>query len=226
MELAPWGLHVAVVEPGTIATEMPRKLRRDADYVLASLPPEGRERYGKALDTYVRTLAAHAHNGTPPEVVAAAVVHALTSPRPRIRYTAGAPADAPAAATATRPGPGSQDPALLPASAEAERRGPSCSSRPWLDQLCSSRVRMTALHLPGGMRPVSPITATRESGPHPAPAIFARRHQIKQYLETVVLFEALHRSRPTIPAGRYRRRRPPVRVAVDYTPINADVTLD
>jgi hypothetical protein len=71
---------------------MPRKLRRDADYVLASLPPEGRERYGKALDTYVRTLAAHAHNGTPPEVVAAAVVHALTSPRPRIRYPAGAPA--------------------------------------------------------------------------------------------------------------------------------------
>lgn len=90
MELAPWGIHVCVVEPGTVATHMPKKLLRDADAVLSTLPPEGRERYGEAFETYVRTLAEHAQSGSPPEVVARAVVRALTSRTPRTRYPAGA----------------------------------------------------------------------------------------------------------------------------------------
>jgi NAD(P)-dependent dehydrogenase (short-subunit alcohol dehydrogenase family) len=92
MELAPWGIRVSVVEPGTIATAMPRKLLQDADTVLRNLPPEGRERYGEAFETYVRTLAEHAQSGSPPEVVSRAVVHALTAKTPRTRYPAGAPA--------------------------------------------------------------------------------------------------------------------------------------
>ncbi len=50
MELAPWGIHVSVVEPGTIATAMPRKLLQDAEATLSNLPPEGRERYGETLN--------------------------------------------------------------------------------------------------------------------------------------------------------------------------------
>jgi NAD(P)-dependent dehydrogenase (short-subunit alcohol dehydrogenase family) len=92
MELSPWGMHVCVVEPGTIATAMPKKLLRDADAVLSSLPAEGRDRYGESYETYVRTLAEHAQSGSSPEVVARAVVHALTSRRPRARYPAGVPA--------------------------------------------------------------------------------------------------------------------------------------
>jgi NAD(P)-dependent dehydrogenase (short-subunit alcohol dehydrogenase family) len=92
MELSPWGIHVCVVEPGTIATAMPKKLLRDADAVLAALPAEGRERYGQAFETYVRTLADHAQSGSSPEVVSRAVVHALTAPKPRTRYPAGKPA--------------------------------------------------------------------------------------------------------------------------------------
>ena len=92
MELVPWSIHVSVVEPGTIATAMPRKLLQDADAVLGGLPPEGRERYGEAFETYVRTLAEHAQTGSPPEVVSRAVVHALTAKTPRTRYPAGAPA--------------------------------------------------------------------------------------------------------------------------------------
>lgn len=90
MELAPWGIHVSVVEPGTIATHMPKKLLRDAEAVLAALPAEGRERYGPAFETYVRTLATHAQSGSPPAVVSRAVVHALTANTPRTRYPAGA----------------------------------------------------------------------------------------------------------------------------------------
>jgi NAD(P)-dependent dehydrogenase (short-subunit alcohol dehydrogenase family) len=92
MELTPWGIHVSVVEPGTIATTMPRKLLQDADAVLSNLPPEGRECYGEAFETYVRTLAEHAQSGSPPEVVSRAIVHALTAKTPRTRYPAGAPA--------------------------------------------------------------------------------------------------------------------------------------
>jgi NAD(P)-dependent dehydrogenase (short-subunit alcohol dehydrogenase family) len=92
MELAPWGIHVSVVEPGTIATAMPKKLLRDANAVLNNLPAEGRERYGSDFETYVRTLAEHAQSGSQPEVVARAIVHALTARTPRARYPAGAPA--------------------------------------------------------------------------------------------------------------------------------------
>jgi NAD(P)-dependent dehydrogenase (short-subunit alcohol dehydrogenase family) len=92
MELAPWGIHVSVVEPGTIATAMPKKLLQDAATVLSNLPDEGRERYGSDFETYVRELAEHAQRGSQPEVVARAVVHALTARTPRARYPAGTPA--------------------------------------------------------------------------------------------------------------------------------------
>ncbi len=90
LELRPWGIHVCAVEPGTIATEMPKKLSRDAATLLQSLPAEGRQRYGSAFQAYVHTLTEHAHNGSPPEVVARAVEHALTANRPKTRYPAGA----------------------------------------------------------------------------------------------------------------------------------------
>jgi short-subunit dehydrogenase len=72
MELAPWGIHVCVVVSGTIATHMPKKLLRDAEAVLNNLPTEGKERYGEAFETYVRTLATHAQDGSPPEEVSRA----------------------------------------------------------------------------------------------------------------------------------------------------------
>ena len=83
---------MSVVEPGTIATAMPKKLLQDAATVLSNLPAEGRERYGSDFETYVRTLSEHAQSGSQPEVVARAVVHALTARTPRARYPAGAPA--------------------------------------------------------------------------------------------------------------------------------------
>jgi NAD(P)-dependent dehydrogenase (short-subunit alcohol dehydrogenase family) len=92
MELAPWSIRVCVVEPGTIPTAMSRKLLRDEDAVLSNLPAEGRERYGLAFETYARTLAAHAQDGSPSKVVSRAVVHAITAPNPRTRYPAGVPA--------------------------------------------------------------------------------------------------------------------------------------
>lgn len=88
IELAESGIHVAVVEPGLIATDMGRKAVDRVEDTISALPEDGRVRYEHSL----RALAASAASltgGSPPSVVAAAVVHALTSGHPRTRYPVG-----------------------------------------------------------------------------------------------------------------------------------------
>jgi NAD(P)-dependent dehydrogenase (short-subunit alcohol dehydrogenase family) len=89
LELAPLGVHVAVIEPGFVATAMRDKLQRDVDETIQTLPEEGRTRYGGQLTAMAETISTHAAHGSDPEVIAEAVLHALTSPKPRTRYPAG-----------------------------------------------------------------------------------------------------------------------------------------
>jgi NAD(P)-dependent dehydrogenase (short-subunit alcohol dehydrogenase family) len=90
LELAPLGVHVAVIEPGFVATAMRHKLQRDVDETIQALPEEGRTRYGGQLAAMAETISTHAAEGSGPDVIAEAVLHALTSPRPKTRYPAGA----------------------------------------------------------------------------------------------------------------------------------------
>ena len=90
LEFRRYGVHVAVIEPGYISTDMRGKLRRDTEAVIASLPAQGRSEYAPQLTALADTISHHAANGSPPAVVAAAVEHALTSRRPRTRYPVGA----------------------------------------------------------------------------------------------------------------------------------------
>ena len=46
LEFAPLGVHVAVIEPGYVSTDMGGKLERDTQGTLRMLPEEGRSRYG------------------------------------------------------------------------------------------------------------------------------------------------------------------------------------
>ncbi|WP_437817080.1 SDR family oxidoreductase [Sorangium sp. So ce1078] len=92
MELHPWGIHVALVEPGSIVTRAVDKLEADAEAALSRLSPEGRALYGDAYRTMVSRSAAHERRGSRPEVVAEAVLHALTARTPRTRYLVGATA--------------------------------------------------------------------------------------------------------------------------------------
>jgi len=85
VEVAPWGMHVAIVEPGTIATAMWTKPQRSLD----EFPPEAAELYGERIERFRRLAAARSAKGVPAEEVAKAVEHALTSPKPRIRYVVG-----------------------------------------------------------------------------------------------------------------------------------------
>lgn len=90
LELAGLGIRVSVVEPGFVSTAMRGKLLRDTQATLRSLPADGRQRYGRELERVASNVDREAAHGSPPEVVARAVAHALTSRRPRVRYGAGA----------------------------------------------------------------------------------------------------------------------------------------
>jgi NAD(P)-dependent dehydrogenase (short-subunit alcohol dehydrogenase family) len=89
MELRPFGIRVCVVEPGAIRTPAVEKTLGDVEGVIRLLPTEGARWYGDMLRAFTKRAYDTELNGSPPEVVARAVHHALTAARPRIRYTVG-----------------------------------------------------------------------------------------------------------------------------------------
>ena len=89
-ELHGEGIHVALVEPGGVKTPIWEKGVSTANELEASIPPEGRERYGaitRAIRKQVQSIATE--TGMDPSVVADAIVHAVTASRPRTRYLLG-----------------------------------------------------------------------------------------------------------------------------------------
>lgn len=88
-ELAPWGIHVTVVEPGSIRSEAVDKLESDAQRVLDEASAEGRALYRDAFLHLVDFFADLHEEGSRPEVVAATVERALRASRPRSCYLSG-----------------------------------------------------------------------------------------------------------------------------------------
>jgi NAD(P)-dependent dehydrogenase (short-subunit alcohol dehydrogenase family) len=88
-ELRPWGIHVAVIEPGAIDTPIWEKGKADADRLGDQLPAQAFELYGAAMGRLRELADERAAAGLPPDAVAARVVHALTASRPRTRYLIG-----------------------------------------------------------------------------------------------------------------------------------------
>lgn len=89
MELRPWGIHVALIEPGSINTPAVDKVVADLERRTAALPPEGAARYAELLRGFTRRALEREKQGSAPEVVAAAVLHALTARKPKTRYPVG-----------------------------------------------------------------------------------------------------------------------------------------
>lgn len=86
-ELRPFGISVLIIEPGAMQTEIFQKSAARAQQVRQQLPGELLQLYAPTLAA-VAKASAHQHLESP-DVVGAAVVHALTSRRPRTRYLAG-----------------------------------------------------------------------------------------------------------------------------------------
>jgi NAD(P)-dependent dehydrogenase (short-subunit alcohol dehydrogenase family) len=86
VELRGQGISVSIIEPGFIDTPMHEKNEQQAEEMLASLPPEGRERYGEAIAKLRATNERMSKGAAPPEDVAQAIRRSLTARRPRSRY--------------------------------------------------------------------------------------------------------------------------------------------
>jgi len=89
LELHPFGIHVILIEPGSIRTPAADKTLGDVERTIAELPAEGVTRYARMLREFTRRAYERETHGSPPEVVARAVQHALTTPRPLPHYPVG-----------------------------------------------------------------------------------------------------------------------------------------
>lgn len=88
-ELAPFGVHVVVIEPGAMKTEMLDRTTANADEFVSAMTPDQRQRYGAlvhAVGTQARSSTASA---LPADAAAEVIAKAITARKPRTRYTVG-----------------------------------------------------------------------------------------------------------------------------------------
>lgn len=83
MELAPWGIDVSIIEPGSVATPIWTK---GAERML---PDDAEALYGAATEVMRAAVEKTAAQGIPAERVARVIHHALTARRPKTRYLVG-----------------------------------------------------------------------------------------------------------------------------------------
>jgi NAD(P)-dependent dehydrogenase (short-subunit alcohol dehydrogenase family) len=88
-ELQPWGMHVAIVEPGSIATPIWGKSQDAVNDLKNELPEEAMMLYGDTVKAIEKALVEFEEAGIPPDSVAKFVEHALTAKTPRTRYVVG-----------------------------------------------------------------------------------------------------------------------------------------
>ena len=82
VELAPWGIHVSLIQPGSIKTPMWTRER-------PAPPEQALALYGERIASLRRAVAARGPRQVPAAAVAAAVEDALTAARPKARYLVG-----------------------------------------------------------------------------------------------------------------------------------------
>lgn len=89
VELQPWGIDVALIEPGPVATPIWDKGRKAGAALRERVAPAAHALYADAIAALERGAARADREAVPPEEVARAVEHALTAPRPKTRYLIG-----------------------------------------------------------------------------------------------------------------------------------------
>jgi len=90
MELRPWRIGVAIVEPAQTDTDMWKTANEMVEQAEASLTPAQRDLYGRHIAGFKKTIPLSQKLAVPAEKVSAVVEEALTARRPRSRYVVGA----------------------------------------------------------------------------------------------------------------------------------------
>jgi NAD(P)-dependent dehydrogenase (short-subunit alcohol dehydrogenase family) len=89
VELRPFGIEVAVIEPGTIATPIWRKGGERFQELAAEIPAALGELYGERMAAFRDAAAAAGQRAEPADDVAIVIERALTAERPKARYVVG-----------------------------------------------------------------------------------------------------------------------------------------
>jgi NAD(P)-dependent dehydrogenase (short-subunit alcohol dehydrogenase family) len=89
IELRPWGIRVALVEPSQTDTDMWQTAVAAFDDAVAALTAEHRALYAKHIDGTRRMIPSAQRAASSPDGVAATIERALTARRPRARYVVG-----------------------------------------------------------------------------------------------------------------------------------------
>jgi NAD(P)-dependent dehydrogenase (short-subunit alcohol dehydrogenase family) len=89
VELRPFGVHVALVQPGTIKTPIWTKSAAIADALVDGAPAELTGLYGERIAAFREVALRRGAKGASPEEVARAVEEVLTTGRPRTRKLVG-----------------------------------------------------------------------------------------------------------------------------------------
>src|SRR3954468_15113285 len=89
VEVAPWGIHVTLIEPGAIDTEIWRSALDQANEAEASLSADHRALYARHVAGLRKTIPRIQKQSSSPERVAAAVERPLAEEKPRARYLVG-----------------------------------------------------------------------------------------------------------------------------------------
>ena len=89
MELATSGIRVSLLEFAAVKTPIWAKGRRGKDVLVAQMPPQAMQHYGKLVNAVVATTKHEEQTGMDPRVIAETVLHALTDAQPRERYLVG-----------------------------------------------------------------------------------------------------------------------------------------
>jgi short-subunit dehydrogenase len=82
MEVRPYGIRVALIEPGDFKSEFPANRVNTADSVASGV-------YRDALERCVGVMREEEKNGKEPDAIARLAEKIIKDPAPRLRYTAG-----------------------------------------------------------------------------------------------------------------------------------------
>ena len=89
MELASADVKVSIIEPGAVSTPIWEKSSRRWEQTLQQIPEEERERHRASISSGRAFIEKASAIGSSPSRVVDAILHALTSNRPKARYLIG-----------------------------------------------------------------------------------------------------------------------------------------